>query len=116
VSTMKMGIMVLLAVTFGVLVIGVLPNQISNFQSPTEMKNLTSRAPSGLGGSFNDTSEEPQVNSNGVVIDKDGNSIRPPPNYLRPIDVVMMELPYYSLWGVNILIAIIALLVARRRM
>jgi beta-lactamase regulating signal transducer with metallopeptidase domain len=109
---MKMGIMVLLAVTFGVLVIGVLPNQISNFQSPTEMKNLTSRAPLESGGVFNDTGEKSLTASTGTSADVVTES----ENQIASFEVVKTDLPYYSLWGVNILIALVAFLVVRRRM
>lgn len=129
-STMKTGIMVLLAVTFGVLLIGVVPNQISSIRGSTEMKTLTSRAFSGSVDIFNVTNEQPQVNSNGFVINKDeaiisstGNSTftlkldaNVPENHKGPLDVVATDLPYYSLWAVNILIALVAFLVARRRM
>ena len=109
---MKTGIMVLLAVTFGVLVIGVLPNQISSFQVSTEMKTLTSRAPSGSGGVFNDTNEKSLTASIGTPAD----DVTKPENHITSFEVVKTDLPYYSLWAVNILIALVAFLVARRRM
>ena len=111
-STMKTGIMVLLAVTFGVLVIGVLPNQISSFQGLTEMKTLTSRAPLGSGGVFNDTNEKSLTASTGAPA-SDGTELE---NHVTSFEAVKTDLPYYSLWGVNILIALVAFLVARRRM
>ena len=109
---MKTGIMVLLAVTFGVLVIGVLPNQISSFQSFSEMKTLTSRAPSGSTGVFNDTNEKSLTASTGAPTD----NLPKPENQITSLEAVKTDLPYYSLWAVNIFIALVAFFIARRRM
>ena len=111
-STMKTGIMVLLAVTFGVLLIGVVPNQISSFQGSTEMKILSSRAPSGSGNILNGTNEKSLTASTGVLTDE----ATAPENHIASFEVVATDLPYYSLWAINILIALVAFLIARRRL
>lgn len=108
---MKTGIMVLLAVTFGVLVIGVLPNQISTFQSSNEMKILTSRSPIGSGSVCNDTVEK-SLTASGTPTD----DLPKPENQITSLEAVKTDLPYYSLWAVNIFIALVAFFIVKRRM
>jgi acyl-CoA synthetase (AMP-forming)/AMP-acid ligase II len=112
VSMMKNGVIVLLAIVFGVLLIGIVPNQVSNLGSSTELKSIISRTPSGSGNILNDTNDKTQIGSSGVnendEVVLDGN--------IAPNNVIAMDLQYYSLWALNVFIAFLVFFTARRRM
>ena len=105
---MKTGLMVLLAVTFGVLLIGVMPYQFSNLQTFREIPNLASRDPTQSGSYLNDTIQKTQTDSNETI------GVTAPEN-LNSFEMVKSDLPYYSLWAFNILVASLVYLFAKRR-
>ena len=99
-TAMKNGASALIAAIIGILLIGVLPTQLS------EVPSLTTQDKA-------DAAAAPTDNSSFSVT---GNGAKNPiPRQASPLDQIAMDLPYYSLWAVNLAIALGIYLIARHR-